>query len=206
MKLFRLMISGFILVFLLNMQSGTLAADSPKTALQVTVDSIIALLKDKSLSSPEKKEVRREKIRALLNERFDFAEMAKRSLAKHWNDRTPQEQKEFVSIFSDLLQASYIGKIEKYTNEKVSYESEKIKGDGKYGVVETSIVTEKVDIPIEYKLLNNSGKWLVYDVTIEGVSFVNTYRSQYDETITRNSYAKLIEDMKTKLKEVKSSL
>lgn len=206
MKLFKLILISVVLVFSLQMFSDSFAGDSPKASLQTTIDSILSLLRDKSFSSPDKKEVRREKIRALLNERFDFAEMGKRSLANHWKGRTPDEQKEFVSIFSDLLEASYIGKIEGYTDEKVTYDSEKIKGDGKYGQVETSIVTAKVDIPIDYKLINKDGKWLVYDVTIEGVSFVSTYKGQYNEIIVKNSYASLIEQMKDKLKEVKASL
>lgn len=206
MKLFRLFLISLVFVFSLQIFSNSFAGDSPKASLQTTIDSILALLRDKSFSAPDKKEARREKIRALLNERFDFAEMGKRSLANHWKEITPADQKEFVSIFSDLLEASYIGKIEGYTNEKVTYDSEKIKSEGKYGEVETSIVTEKVDIPIDYKLINKDGKWLVYDVTIEGVSFVSTYKGQYNEIIAKNSYAKLIEQMKDKLKEVKSSL
>jgi phospholipid transport system substrate-binding protein len=204
-RTFSLFISAVIL-FTLFFVFNAAAENSPKAALQSTVDAILDVLRDKSLSGEDKKEERREKIRALLNERFDFAEMGKRSLAKHWKKRTAEEKKEFVSLFSDLLEASYIGKIEKYTNEKVTYDSEKIKGKGKYGVVSTSIITEKVDIPIDYKLINRKGTWLVYDVTIEGVSFVSTYRSQYDEVITRDSYDKLIEQMKTKLEEVTASL
>ncbi len=205
MKRKFLLIISAALIFTLCFSFNVSAEDSPKAALSTTIDSILALLRDKALSGPEKKDERREKIRALLNERFDFAEMGKRSLAKHWRKRTDDEKKEFVSIFSDLLEASYIGKIEKYTNEKVTYDSEKIKKK-KYGVVATSIVTEKVDIPIDYKLINKKGTWLVYDVTIEGVSFVSTYRSQYDGSITRDSYEKLVEQMKAKLEEVKATL
>lgn len=206
MKLIRSTIICVVFIFSLQTYSISLANDSPTAALQSSIDSILNILRDKSLSAPEKKEERRAMIRTILNDRFDFAEMARRSLAKHWKGRTPEEQKEFVSIFSDLLEMSYIGKIEKYTNEKITYDSEKIKGKGKYGLVATSIVTDKVDIPINYKLINKNNIWVVYDVTIEGVSFVSTYRSQYNEAITRDSYAKLIEQMKDKLKEAKASL
>lgn len=206
MKLIRSTIICVVFIFSLQTYSISLANDSPTVALQSSIDSILNILRDKSLSAPEKKEERRAMIRTILNDRFDFAEMARRSLAKHWKGRTPEEQKEFVSIFSDLLERSYIGKIEKYTNEKITYDREKIKGKGKYGLVATSIVTDKVDIPINYKLINKNNIWVVYDVTIEGVSFVSTYRSQYNEVITRDSYAKLIEQMKDKLKEAKASL
>ena len=156
-------------------------------------------MKDKSLAAPEKRKMRREKIKALISERFDFREMAKRSLARHWRKRTPEERKEFVRIFSELLKASYIDKIEAYTNEKVTYDSEKIKKKGKYAIVHTTVVTKDVNIPIDYKLIYRNNKWLVYDVVIEGVSFISTYRSQYNKVIVGESYAKLVEKMKRKL-------
>ncbi len=128
--------------------------------------------------------------------------MAKRSLARHWKKRSSEEKKEFVDIFSDLLERSYIGKIEGYTDEKVNYDKEVLKGKGKYGVVNTTIVTKDVNIPIFYKVRYKNNKWWIYDVVVEGVSFISTYRSQYNKVITRESYAKLIGKMKTKLNSV----
>lgn len=167
---------------------------------------IIDSLKDKNLSLPSNKEKRRTRIRALIRDRFDFEEMAKRSLATHWNQRTPREKEEFVSIFSELLEASYIGKIESYTNEKITYDKETIKEDNKYAAVNTSIVTPNVTIPIEYKVILKNNKWWVYDVVIESVSFISTYRSQYNKIITGESYAKLIQKMKDKLNEEEKKL
>ena len=127
--------------------------------------------------------------------------MSKRILATHWKDRSKEEKDEFISVFSDLLMGSYIGKIESYTNEKVTYDKEILKGGGKYGMVNTQIITTNVNIPIDYKLIQKSNKWVVYDVVIEGVSFVSTYRSQYNKIITGESYASLIKQMKQKLDE-----
>ncbi len=206
MKLIKPIIIITALIFSFQMVGIASANNSPTEALSLSIDSILDTLRDKTLDSPDKKEERREKIRGYLNERFDFAEMGKRSLAKHWKKRTDEEKKEFIDLFSDLLEASYIGKIEGYTDEKITYDSEKIKGKGRYSVVATSIVTAKVDIPIDYKLINRKNTWRVYDVTIEGVSFVSTYRSQYDEIITKESFPKLIEYMKNKLGEVKAAL
>ena len=167
---------------------------------------IAAQLKDKNLSLPANKEKRRTKIRGLIRARFDFEEMAKRTLATHWKKRSAQEKEEFISVFSDLLEYSYIGKIEGYTNEKVTYDKEKIKGGGKYALVKTSIVTSSVSIPIDYKLLMKNKAWHVYDVVIEGVSFISTYRSQYNKIITSESFASLIKKMKEKLNEEKKKL
>jgi phospholipid transport system substrate-binding protein len=174
-------------------------ANTPTQAVEYMVDSVLEVLKNKELSLPEKKKERRSRIRALIRNRFDFEEMAKRSLARHWKKRTSEEKKEFVALFSDLLEASYIGRIELYTDEKVSYDKEVIKRKGKYAIVSTSIITKKVDIPIDYKIILKNGKWWVYDVLIEGVSFISTYRSQYNKIIIKESYAKLIQRMKNKL-------
>ncbi len=185
---------------------GTAAAvNVPKAAVKSTIDSILDTLRDKNLSLPANKEERRNKIRVLLGSRFDFEEMAKRSLARHWKKRTLEEKKEFISIFSELLEASYIGKIEAYTDEKITYDKEVIKGNGKYGIVSTTIVTKKVDIPIDYKVILKNSKWWVYDIVIEGVSFISTYRSQYNKIIVKESYAKLIQKMKNKLDEVNAT-
>lgn len=190
--------------FLLVPSYGAFAAENPKDGIQTTVDSIINTLKDKSLSG--KKKERRSKIQTLLKSRFDFEEMAKRTLGRHWEKRTPAEKKEFVSIFSDLLISSYIGKIEDYTDEKINYDKGKIDSDGNYATVDTTIVTKNVNIPIQYKVMLKDAKWWVYDVVIEGVSMVSTYRTQYNKIIVSESYGELIKKMNSKLDEVKSLL
>ena len=189
--------------FILSLFSVAMAAKTPTEAIKSTVDSILNTMRDKSLSAPEKKQERRDKISSFLRDGFHFIEMSKRSLAKHWKKLSTEDKKEFVSIFSDLLEASYIGKIEAYTDEKITYDNEKIKGKGKYAVINTTIATKSVDIPIDYKLIMKKDKWWVYDVVIEGVSFVSTYRSQYNKIIIRESFPKLLESMRNKLKEVR---
>lgn len=202
MKIAKVFLLYFISLSILGICSQANAAPSPTVAVSETINSILDTLKDEELAQPSKKIERRKKIGRLIRDRFNFEEMSKRSLARHWRKITPDDQKQFVSIFSDLLEASYTGKIEKYTDEKVTYDKEKLKGKGKYAVVSTSILTKSVDIPIDYKLKLKNDKWWVYDVVIEGVSFVSTYRGQYNKIIIRESFAKLIEKMKTKLDKV----
>jgi phospholipid transport system substrate-binding protein len=204
MKITKFILLYFISLCILGVSTQANAAATPTVAISGTINSILDTLRDKELSQPSKETERREKIGILIRDRFDFKEMSKRSLARHWKKISSDDQKQFVSIFSDLLEASYTGKIEKYTDEKVTYDKEKLKGKGKYAVVSTSIVTKSVNIPIDYKLKLKNDKWWVYDVVIEGVSFVSTYRSQYNKIIIKESFAKLIEKMKTKLDEVKA--
>jgi phospholipid transport system substrate-binding protein len=203
MTIRRTLLLIIITAFTLSLFSVSIAAKTPTESVKFTVDAVLNIMRDKTLAVQEKKQERRDKMSALIRERFNFIEMSKRSLAKHWKKLTKEEKKEFVSIFSDLLEASYVGKVENYTDEKVTYNNEKIKGKGKYSVVNTTIVTKDVDIPIDYKLISKKDKWWVYDVVIEGVSFISTYRSQYNKIIMRESFPKLLENMRNKLKEIR---
>jgi len=206
MKARKTLIFLFIVTFCTLILFAPVEANSaPKTAIKSTIESILNILRDKNLSLPDKKAERRDKMRALIRDRFDFQEMGKRILARHWKKRTSEEQKEFVSVFSELLEASYISKIEAYTDEKVTYDKESIKSGGKYAMVSTTIATKKVDIPIDYKVKLRDSKWWIYDVVIEGVSFVSTYRSQYGKILKQESFAKLIQKMKNKLKEINAA-
>jgi len=167
-----------------------------------SINSILDILKNQELKQPAKKEERRKRITDVISNRFDFEEMAKRSLARYWAERTPEQRKNFVEIFSKLLEASYIGRIEDYSDEKILYPKEDIRGD--YGAVYTLIKKENMEIPVIYKVKLKEGKWWVYDVDIEGVSLVNTYRNQFAKIISQKSYDGLIERMKKKLAEVRA--
>ena len=172
-------------------------ADAPTQQIKQTVDKVIEILKDKELKKPEKTKERRAAIRKTIDERFDFDEMATRSLAVHWRSRTADEKKEFLPLFTDLLERSYIKKIESYTDEEILYIVERINGE--YSEVDTKIVTKRrVEIPIKYKLMKKNTKWEVYDVVIEGVSLVNNYRTQFNKIIRTESYEALVKRMKDK--------
>jgi len=168
-----------------------------------TVDAVLDVLNNKELKKPENREIRTKKIREIVNKRFDFEEMAKRSLALNWGKRTPEERKEFVTLFSDLLENTYVKKIERYENEKIVYLDEKI--TGQYAVVKTKIVkAQEAEIPVEYRIFKEAGKWEVYDIIVEGVSLVNNYRSQFSQIIRSSSYEELVKKLRNKtIKETK---
>jgi phospholipid transport system substrate-binding protein len=170
------------------------AQTSPTDQLKTSVDKILNLLKQDSLE----KETRRKQIRALINERFYFEAMSQRALARNWHKATPEQQKEFVGLFSDLLEQTYIGRIEAYTNERVEFLREK-KRNEKRAVVYTQIITASGEIPIYYKLATRGDQWLVYDVVIEEVSLISNYRSSYDEIIKKKGIDGLLAEMKQKV-------
>jgi phospholipid transport system substrate-binding protein len=175
-------------------------AGEPTQQVKETVDEVINILNDKELKKPDKRKERSAKIREVVEQRFDFAEMAKRSLGIYWRQRTPEEQKDFVSLFSDLLEDTYIRKIERYEHEKVTYVGEMMQGP--YATVKTVIITTKeVEIPVNYKIFKSGTKWEVYDIIVEGVSLVNNYRTQFYQIIGSGSYAALVKKLKAKVLE-----
>lgn len=175
----------------------TVSAAGPTEQVKKTIDKVIEILNDKELKKPNRTEERRALLRKATEERFDYEEMAKRSLAIHWHKRTPQERKEFTSLFSELLERSYINKIERYSDEKILYTDESVEDN--YAVVKTIIVTKRnVEVPVDYRLLKVGNQWKIYDIVIEGVSLVSNYRNQFNRIIRRDSYNELVERLKTK--------
>ena len=172
-------------------------AGAPTDRVRLATDKVITILKDPALKPPAKEKDRRAKIRNAVYEVFDFEEMAKRSLATFWRDRTAADRKEFVDLFSDLLERSYINRIENYSDEKIVYTAEDTDGD--YSVVKSKFVTKRgEEIEVDYKLMNRDKVWYVYDVVIESVSLVNNYRVQFNKVIRSSSYQELVKKMKNK--------
>ncbi len=178
-------------------QPALAAPVTPLEEVRSTVDAVLALLRDTNLDQG----TRRSQLTRLIRSRFDFQNMSQRILATHWRSASPQEQQRFVTLFSDLLEANYTSKIEAYTNETVRYLSEQIIGDR--ASIDTAIVTASAEIPIAYRLQRAGERWLVYDVVIEGVSFVSNYRSTYGEIVRREGMSGLLQKMEEKLREVK---
>lgn len=183
-------------LLVLSASSAAFAGTQTERVKNAT-DRVIDILKDPALKGPKHEKERRRKMMDVAKTVFDFEEMANRSLAQYWRERTPQERKEFVDLFSDLLERSYINRIEGYSNEKIIYDSEKTE-DG-YAIVKSRIITKRFEeIPVEYRLMQKDGQWRVYDMVIENVSLVNNYRSQFNKIIRSSSYAELVMKMKNK--------
>ena len=144
---------------------------------------------------------RRAAIRKIANEIFDFTETTRRSLGPHWQNRTPQERDEVTRLFADLLERSYIGKIEMYSGEKIQYLGDTV--EGRQATVRTKLVTKQgTEIPVDYRMQNTAGdKWLTYDVTIEGVSLVANYRAQFNKIVQSSGYKALVQKLAAKEQE-----
>ena len=166
------------------------------------VDQVVSIVTDKELKKPENENKRQQKLKNVIGAIFDYGEMARLSLGRNWRGRTPAEQKEFVPLLEDVLRRAYARKIESYNNEKIVYLGET--NDGKYAEVKSKVITPKGDeYSINYRLMNKGGKWVVYDVVIEGVSLVANYRTQFDRIIREKGYNELVNKLKARSGEIK---
>ena len=193
-RLFLILTAGTLLATASLVTAGA----SPTDSIRSSVDGVLALLQDKEMDDT----TRREKIGEVISKRFDFRAMSQRTLATNWKSASEGQRKEFVQLFSTLIENTYIGRVEAYTDEKVDFPGEKVKG--KKAVVETLILTANADIPVNYKVYLKNDEWWVYDVVIEGISLISNYRSSYQEIVKKEGFDGLIEKMKAKIKELEN--
>lgn len=172
-------------------------AAEPVEQLRGHINRVLAVLSDPDLQKETKTEDRRSAIRKVARDVFDLGEMSKRALARHWQARTPAERQEFSELFFALLEHGYVGTIELYRGEKVTYFGDAVEGD--LATVRTKLVTKQgTEVPVEYRMHRRGDRWLVYDVTIEGVSLVSNYRTQFNQVIRRSSYRELVAKMRAR--------
>jgi phospholipid transport system substrate-binding protein len=156
---------------------------------------MIAVLQDPKLKSESMATERRNALRKEAESIFDFTETAKRALGRHWQNLSDSERREFVALFADLLERTYINKIERYSGENIVYVGESTEGE--LATVKTKFVTKQgTEIPIDYRLLRRGDRWVIYDVLIEGISMIGNYRTQFDRILKTGSYQELVRRMK----------
>lgn len=170
---------------------------SPTQVVQTATEQVLHVVQDVEMAAPAVQDRRRIEVQRIADRLFDFPEMARRALAVHWRDRTPQEQGEFVVVFKQLLGRAYLGKLENYAGEQIVYVSETVDGD--FATVRSKIVTGRgTEIPVDYRLHMVGTRWAVYDVAVQGVSFVGNYRGQFDKIIRTSSYQSLMRELRAK--------
>ncbi|MHB8067751.1 MAG: MlaC/ttg2D family ABC transporter substrate-binding protein [Desulfobaccales bacterium] len=198
-------IKGIALCLTFNLALAVSAAwaESPTDAVKSVIDEVIRILQDPSLKAPALKKQRRDRVKQVVDRRFDYEEMAKRSLGSTWNTLNAGQRQEFVRLFGELLEASYSGKVMNYQGEKVQYLREL--PDGNYAEVRTVILRKNDRIPMDYRLILKGQGWVVYDVVIEGVSLVSNYRSQFSQVIRQSSYNGLVQRLRNKINEQHST-
>jgi phospholipid transport system substrate-binding protein len=173
-----------------------LAGGAATEAIKGTINEVIRILSDQGLKKPERAQERRKVLEKVVGDRFNYEEMAKRTLAAQWQKLEEKERAEFVHLFMKLLTNSYADKVEGYSGEQIHYLNERLEGD--YAEVRTKAISGKAEIPLDYRLLNKGGEWRVYDVVVDGVSLVSNYRGQFAKIIRTSGYDDLVKQLREK--------
>ena len=186
---------------------GALAATpgSPREVVESAVTHVMSELQDANLNphateQPHRLSLRRrDEITRIAAGLFDFEEVARLTLPRDWAVRTPEERAAFVQLFTQLLQRTYIRKLESYSGEKIVFLGGTV--DGSYATVRSKVISRRrrSETPVDYQLSLKDDHWRVYDVRIDGVSFVSTYRTEFSRVIQRSSYESLVEMLRQRL-------
>jgi len=189
-----------LVIALVLVAAAAAQAMTPTDTVRGQVDQALQTGTQAATGTPEAAEQRRNQIRRAAEGLFDFTEMSRRALGRYWAGRSQAERDEFVKLFADLMARAYLGKIDRYAGESITYIAERVDGD--LATVDSRVITaKKTEVPIEYRLRRVGDRWAAYDVLIENVSLISTYRSQFDRIIQTSSFADLLKRMRQKEEE-----
>jgi phospholipid transport system substrate-binding protein len=177
-------------------QPGPAAGRSgPLMVVNSSVSRVLTIVRSHSADAKESGQ-RRAEIRQAAVELFDFDEMSRRLLGQRWTDATPEEQRDFVVLFTDLLERAYLNTIGNYRLATITFQGETISGS--YAQVQSRMAAGKSEVAIEYRLVENDGRWAVYDVAVDGVSLISNYRSQFTSILKRMSFAQMLDRLRNR--------
>jgi phospholipid transport system substrate-binding protein len=192
----RTLVGGLLAMVLLTGHDILMAAETPTDAIRTTFEKVVQVLKNQDLKKPGRQQERLNRLEQAIGERINYWELAKRSLGPNWKELSEKDQQEFVGLFAHHLRDVYASRIFQYTDEQVEYLNER--HDGPYAEVKTNLRGSKVIVPVNYRLMNQSGEWQVYDIVVDGVSTVGNYRGQFSKLLQTSSYETLLERLRTK--------
>jgi len=177
-------------------QPGSAAGRSgPLIVVNSSVSRVLTIVRSHPADAKESGQ-RRAEIRQAAVELFNFDEMSRRLLGQRWTDATPEEQRDFVVLFTDLLERAYLNTIGNYRLATITFQGETISGS--YAQVQSRMAAGKSEVAIEYRLVENDGRWAVYDVAVDGVSLISNYRSQFTSILKRMSFAQMLDRLRNR--------
>ena len=169
------------------------------STVETSVRKVLDVLRDPALKGPAAKEAKKEKLRVIYKDMFDEIEFSRRTLARNWNKFKPAQREEFVNLFEQILEKTYIDKILDYSNEKIEFYKENMVSESQ-AEIQSKIITSSKEIPIFYRMILKDGKWKVYDVVVENVSLVQNYRTQFNDLLSDNTPDQLLDILRKKVK------
>jgi len=187
-------------ILMLSLFTLPVYAGAPLDTVQANVNKVFDVLRDPKLKGDSAKEIKKEKLRIIYGQMFNEVELARRTLARNWNELNPAQQQEFIRLFRQVLENAYIDKILSYTNEKTVF-SREIMPSTEQAEVQTKIITSSREIPIFYRVILKDGVWKVYDVVVENVSLVQNYRSQFKSILANHTPDQMLEILRKKVQE-----
>jgi len=195
---------NIILLFVLLILPLQADADGAKAAVETQIDKMLARMQEPGWEELSRDDKLAE-IRKIINEIFDYKELSRRTLGREWRKFKPQQQTEFIDLFSQLLENVYADRILAYTHEKIEYGRETELKKGRVEVESYIITMDNKKVPLFYRLTNKSGQWRVYDVVIEGVSMIKNYRGQFRQILSKKKPEDLLQTLREKVKEKPAS-
>ena len=194
----RQIIAMILMVAVLMVMPFQAYAASAKETVETSVNKVTKTLSDPTFKA-KPKEAKITEIGNIIGEVFDYTELSKRTLGRDWKKMKPEQQKEFIELFKELLQGVYADRLLTYTDEKIVFDKELDLKKGRAEVQSNIVLSDGTKVPIFYRLTNQSGQWKTYDLIIEGVSLVKNYRSQFREIIAKDSPEKLLQILRDKV-------
>ncbi len=177
--------------------------DQPMDMLKQTIDKIIQVLNEPGMKNPEKRGVLSQEIKNIVDSVFDYQELASRTVGLHWKDFSPEQKKEFIAAFTELLDANYLDRALAYSGGQVTFTGERRSKAGNVEIT-TNVSFGKDQIVMAYRLKKKAA-WKVYDIIVEGVSLVKNYRAQFQQLMAKGTPADLIAAVKKKAQELRES-
>jgi len=197
-RILKKRLAGCMLVMMLLM-SVPAYAGAPMSAVESTVNRVLDVLRDPKMKGPAAKSLKKEKLRVIYKDMFDEMEFSRRTLTRNWNKFTPEQRREFVDLFEQVLEKTYLDRILEYSNEKIVFYKESMIADDK-AEIQSRVITSSKEVPIYYRMILKNGKWKVYDVVVENVSLVQNYRTQFNEILAGGTPEQLLETLRKKVK------
>jgi phospholipid transport system substrate-binding protein len=198
----RMRRSLLVALVVLALAATAAPADSPTAALRSAVDAVLKILEDPALRGDARVKERRLALSRVAEQAFDFPEIARRVLGRYWRERTAGEREEFTTLFREVVERTYSSLLDRFSGEKVVYLDESVDGD--FARVQTNIFTPRgTVVPVAYSMLEHDGRWLIVDISVENVSYVVNYRSQFNEIIQASSFPALLKRLRAKVEELR---
>ncbi len=188
----------YVLVTLLSV-STSFALPQPQVRVEEMVNTVLGVLQQKDLSQAEK----RAEVSGRVQEYLNIESIVRRTLGTYWDGATEEQRQQFATLFIKILEGTYLNRMDGYSDGTVKYLKQRVKGNK--AIVDTLVVSKEMEIPVQYKMIYNDGRWQVFDLVLEGISLVRNYRSSYGEIIRREGYDGLLALMDKKVQEMESS-